>query len=283
MMAQAASMAMEWAAVAPGRVVVATADNTWIHTPVFSGQPDVFALPMTAPGTLVTTRRLLDGAIAAASRDAPASPGPRPPLTALRWAWRLAGYYCTTHATPRLMARAAERFESQGRAQLAAWARDKVREETGHDTLALRDLAAMGFDAERVVATVQPETALALVRYFEARVLEDDDPVGCVGYAYALERLALERGPADVDAVDALMPAGVTATRCLRVHSATGSDAAHVDEAAGLVTALSASERAAVARACYQSAEIYFTPPADGFLSEDALQAQLTPLKQLSQ
>lgn len=272
------SIAMEWAEVAPGRVVVATADRVWVHVPVFQGQPDLFALPMDGAGSVETTRRLLDGAIGAAGRDAPRVTV-RPSLTPARWAWRLAGYYRTTHATPRLMAVAAERFAAAGREALAAWARDKVQDEAGHDRLALRDLDALGYDSDRVVDDVAPPTAEALVRYFEACVLgngDGDDLVGCVGYAYALERLALERGPADIAAVEAILPPGVMATRCLRVHSATGSDAGHVEDTVRLVAGLSAPERVRVARACYETAAIYCTPPAGGFITEEALVARLS-------
>jgi hypothetical protein len=269
------TIALQWAEVAPGRVVVATADRVWMHAPVFSGQPDPFALPMDGAGSLETTRLLLDGAIGAAGRVAP-GPAVRPSLTPARWAWRLAGYYQTTHATPRLMAAAAERFAAAGRTALADWARDKVREEAGHDRLALRDLAALGYDSVRVADDLAPPTAAALVRYFEARVLHDDDPVGCVGYAYALERLALERGASDIAAVEAILPPGVMATRCLRVHSATGSDAAHVEETVRLVAGLEAPERIRVARACYETAAICCTPPTGGFITEEALTATLS-------
>jgi hypothetical protein len=269
------TIAMEWVEVAPGCVVVATVDRIWLHEPVFSGQPDLFALPMEGAGSLETTRRLLDGAIGAAGRAVPRA-ATRPSLTPARWAWRLAGYYRTTHATPRLMAAAAERFAAAGREPLAAWARDKVRDETGHDRLALRDLAALGYDSVRMVDDLAPPTAEALVRYFEALVLQDDDPVGCVGYAYALERLALERGPSDIAAVEAILPAGVMATRCLRVHSATGSDADHVEETVRLVAGLAAPERIRVARACFETAAIYCTPPSGGFITEEALVARLS-------
>lgn len=278
------SIAMEWAEVEPGCIVVATSDRAWLHARVFNGQPDPFALPMEGPGSVETTRQLLDGAIGAAGRrrssQAPGSvPQPAPQLTPARWAWRLAGYYQTTHATPRLMAAAAERFAAAGREALAAWARDKVQDEAGHDRLALRDLDALGYDAARVVDALVPPTAAALVRYFEARVLEDDDPIGCVGYAYALERLALERGARDIAAVEAILPPGVVATRCLRVHSATGSDAAHVEETVRLVAQLTAGERMRVARACYETANIYCTPPANGFIAEEALVQRLSALE----
>src|SRR6185503_2553531 len=137
-----------------------------------------------------------------------------PPLTKARWAWRLCGSYCTTHATPGLMAEAAARFGATGRAALARWAEQKAREEQGHDRQALRDLAALGYDAERAVAALVPPTAAALVRYFTAAV-RAEDPIRCVGYAYALERLALRQDAAYIKRIEAMLPPGVYATRCL--------------------------------------------------------------------
>ena len=261
--------AMEWAEIAPGRVIVATAREAWVHQPVFPGYLDVFNEPMQGAGSADTTRRLLDGAIAAAAQRAPARP--RPPLTPARWAWRLAISYHTTHATPRLMAIAAERFAAAGRDALAAWAWQKATEERGHDQLALRDLEAMGYDAGRVVEHLMPPVARALVAYFEARVTQDGDPVGCAGYAYTIERLALLRGRPDIAAVQAILPPGVEATRCLRVHSAVGSDAQHVEEAIALVAGLDAAERSHVARACYETSAICFAPHESGDITEEAL------------
>lgn len=265
--ATASSGAMEWAAVAPGRIVVATAQQAWVHQPVFPGYLDMFDAPMQGAGSALTTRRLLDGAIAAAAQQAPARD--RPPLTPARWAWRLAISYHTTHATPRLMAIAAERFAAAGRDALAAWARQKATEESGHDQLALRDLEAMGYGG--VVEHLMPPVARALVTYFEARVTGDDDPVGCAGYAYTIERLALLRGRQDIAAVEAILPPGVKATRCLHVHSAVGSDARHVEEAIALVAGLDAAERSRVARACYETSAICFAPREGGDFTEEAL------------
>jgi hypothetical protein len=250
-------VALEWVRLTSGMAVVATPDRAFVHA-ISPGGGDPFSSPMEGPGSPATTRRLLDGAIGAAAHLAPAPPPP-PPLTAERWAWRLAGYYCTTHPTPTTMAEVSARFAAQGRTALAAWAARAAREEAGHDLLALRDLEALGVAASWVSAMVPPASR-AVVDYFEA-VAGADDPVGCVGYAYALERLALARDAEGVARVQAVLPPGVDATRCLRVHSAVGSDAAHVEETITLVAGLAPEERAQIAIACYETA-LRFHPAA---------------------
>src|SRR4051812_37004610 len=94
---------VEWARIAPDKVVVATAERAFLHTPGGLFEQDGFARPMHGPGSLATTRNLLDGALGAGQRAAPRAKEP-PPLSPARWAFRLAGSYCTTHATPPLMA-----------------------------------------------------------------------------------------------------------------------------------------------------------------------------------
>lgn len=272
---------LEWAQVAPGTVVVATADGAWIHRPdPLSG--DAFSVPMGSdcPGTPATTRNLLDASVGAAQRATPRPSAPPPSLTPARWVYRLAGYYQTTHATPRLMAEAAERFRASGRDALARWAEEKVRDEHGHDELALRDIRALGYDPQAVVQALVPKTAAALVDYFtrSVRASEPVGPTGCVGYAYALERLALGQDAAYVKRVEALLPKGVTATRCLRVHSATGSDARHVEETALVVSGLQAAERAQIALACYETTALCYSASEEGLPSEDALQQALAVL-----
>ncbi len=243
--------------VAPHHVVVATPQRVMLHRPRLTDPWDGYSSPMTGAGHPVTTRGLLDGAIASATSEKSL---PKPPSSLLGWVWRLVSLYHTTHATPRLMAAAAERFAAAGREVLAAWSREKVREETGHDTLALRDLAALEFDAAALVASVVPRRAGALVDWFEQLVHGASDPIGCVGYAYALERLAAERTPDYVARVQASLGTPVDATRCLRVHSAVGADVAHADEIVALVAGLTAPERTAVAVAAHRTARILFDP-----------------------
>ena len=209
---------------------------------------------MTGPGSPATTRRLLDGAIASAGTPS----GPLvPPQGVDAWVGRLISLYHTTHPTPSRMRIAAQRFADAGRDALAAWAAEKVVDEHGHDRLALRDLEALGYDADALVRAVAPRRAVALIRQFDAFV-HAPDPIGCLGYAYALERLAAERTEAYVQQVQASLP--VDATRCLRVHSAAGSDASHVDDLVAVVAGCDAASRAAVAVACHTTARILFDP-----------------------
>ena len=272
---------IEWAQLTPETVVVATRECSWLHQLDAFDPDDPFARPMQCVGSLATTRNLLDGAISAAqqiAQETVSQEGGRPQLTEARWVWRLAGYYHTTHATPRLMAEAAVRFAAAGRQALADYAMEKVHDEGGHDELALKDLRALGYCAEAVVAELVPPTAEALVDYF-ARCVHTENPVGCVGYAYALERLAVTNGRDYIRQVEAALPAGVRATRCLRAHSATSADAKHVGDALEVTAALPAEDRRLVAQACYETALIACRPPSGGHIAETALRHRVAALK----
>lgn len=268
----------EWAEVSPGLLVIASAERAWVHRrSEMLGGGDVFRRPMddSGPADAEALRRLLDGAIFAAEDTAA---GERPPaLTPLRWVYRLAGYYHTTHATPGLMSEAADRFAAMGRAELARWAATKAREEAGHDTLALRDIRAMGFAPERVLAVLEPETAMRLVALFTAYV-KAEDPIACVGYAYALEKQAARRGGDYVAYVQGVLPAGVDATRCLRVHSAAGSDAAHVEDTVRVVAGLCGEERTQIALACYETAALCYEAPPGGHITDQELRKRLAAI-----
>jgi hypothetical protein len=265
--------AIEWVVLAPGIAAIATVDRSWIHRYIV-GSP--FAKPMIGPGSVATTRNLLEAA--ARAGWAAARGLVEPPLTAARWAYRLCSFYQTTHATPPLMREAARRFAKDGRATLAQWAETKAREEQGHDALALRDLRALGYDAEAAVRAVVPPRAAALVSYFE-RLVHAEDPVGCVGYAYALERMALEVDEAYIARVEATLRPGARATRCLRVHSAEGSDRRHVAETIEVVAALPPPARARIAVACYETAALCCAPREGEPHAEEALQRQLLLLE----
>jgi hypothetical protein len=172
----------QWARVAPGRVVVATGHGAWEHRPSPDGLPDMFDAPMRGRGTAGSTRWLLDGAIGAAASGRRTS-RPTSPLTPIRWLWRLAGYYLTTEATSRLLPEAASRFAAAGQHDLADWANLRVREEAGHERLALRDIRALGYDPQDVLRRFVPPAAKALVDYFTGTVRRRPGPIGCVGYA----------------------------------------------------------------------------------------------------
>lgn len=263
-------MAVEWVRV-DDHVVVATDRRAWLQP----WPSATFAAPMAGDGTAASTANLLDGILAAAARAAVPAPPP-PALNPERWAWRLIGAYTTTSATPRLMREAGSRVARNGRHRLAAHCRAVAQEEDGHDRLALRDLAALGYDAPALVTDVVHPTAAALVAYFENTV-RSPHPVSCLGYAYALERRASVVPRDYVEAVERVLPRGVRATRCLRVHSSIGSDGRHVAEAVEVIAGLPPADRRRVATACYETARLLSSPPPGSLVDDEALGSLLSP------
>ncbi|WP_414561819.1 MULTISPECIES: hypothetical protein [unclassified Anabaena] len=228
--------------------------------------------------TLTNTRKLLNNAIISAWYAAKTERRP-PALTPTRWVWRLAAFYHLCHSTPRLMESARERFASANRQSLAHWAAQKAREEAGHDLLALRDIQSMGYDAEAVVEELYPPSAKALMDYFTQSV-QDSHPVDCVGYSYTAERLGICIGEGYIQSVEALLPPGINATRCLRIHSAVSStEREHVKETLEMIAGLTIEERDRIAKACYQAALLRFSPPQEAYISDEEIQNALKPLK----
>lgn len=273
----ATSIDIQWACIAPDKVVVATANRAWLYQLGLLGSGDPFARPMTSSGNVAVTRKLLDGAIASAKSTVSSSNKP-PALSCLHWIWQLAGLYHLTHFSPGLLEEAAQRFASAGRRNLAQWAARKASEERDHDRLALLDIQSLGYSAQTVVEALVPQRSAALVDYF-TRSVQIPDPISCVGYSYTMERLAMGIGEKYIRAVEALLPSGIRATRCLRVHSSVGSDVEHVEETVEMVAGLAPEERIRVASACYETALLYFRSPKEGYMSEEELQNVLEPLK----
>ena len=265
----------EWAQITPGKVVVATAEHAWLYQP--RSRSDPFAQPMAGAGSFATTRKLLDTAIAAAKYAVKSNRRP-PALTTTRWVWRLASAYHMTNPVPKLMRDAAKGFAANSRFDLEEWALEKAEEETGHDLLALKDIQSLGYKSEAVVKTLFPPAAMALMDYF-SRSVKDEDPIDCVGYTYTMERLSLGIGEDYIQKVEELIPSGIRATRCLRVHSSIGADAGHVDENVSMIAKLTPSERSRVARACYETALMCFSPPPGDYISDQELLQILKPLK----
>ena len=266
---------LEWAQIAPGKVVVASLERAWLYQP--QSADDRFARPMDCTGSFATTKKLLDTAIAAAKIAVKSDSRP-PALNSTRWVWRLAGAYHLTSPIPRLLKDAAIGFAANHRSNLKSWALEKVEEETGHDKLALLDIKSLGYDAEAVVKELQPPAAMALIDYF-TRSVRDDNPIDGVGYTYTMERLSLGIEKDYIQKVESLFPPEINATRCLRVHSSIGADASHVDENIALIAKLTPSERTRIARACYETALMLFSPPPGGYVGDRELQVILEPLK----
>jgi hypothetical protein len=153
------------------------------------------------------------------------------------------------------MRRAARRFALDGRGDLAGWAL-AVAQDEDHDHLALADLAELGYPPD-IVAMPCPQPMRAAIEYFEACV-DGNTPVSCLGYAYALERPAALVDASYVDAVRTVLPPNVDATRCLRWHSSLGEEPGHIDSLLRVIAGLPAGDRAAVAQAAYETAQILF-------------------------
>ena len=271
---------IEWARIAPDKVVVATTNRSWLHRLDHARIDDPFARPMVGAGSVVTTRKLLDGTVAAAGSAVSSSRRP-PALTRTQWVWRLASAYHLTHSYPPLIEEAAWRFEKMGRKNLSQWAAQKAREERGHDRLALLDIRSMGYKAETVVEALIPPVAVVLVNYLTQSV-QAPDPLGCVGYSYTMERLATGIKEKHIQSVEALLPPDICATRCLRVHSSVGADAEHVEETLEMIAGLAPEERTRVAIACYETALLQFNSPKEDYISESELQHMLRPLESLT-
>ncbi len=226
---------------------------------------------------IAEVRRFLDSAILAAAKERLSVSQPAS-VTPAKWIWQLASSYYLTHATPPLMQAAAQRFAAAKRWQLAQWAEHKSYEEKGHDQLALLDIEAMGYDAQAVVERFAPSGAIALVNFF-ARSAQAADPIDCVGYSYTLERLALLIDASHIQQVEAALPSGVQATRCLRMHSSLGGDVHHVEETLEVIADLTSEEQRSIRHACYETACLYFNSLQAEPVSEVDLQQALSHLR----
>lgn len=247
---------IEWAEVAPGTLLMASADEAWLHR---LAPLDPFARPMEGPGSVETTRSLLDAAIGYFQHRRLAQTAPA--LTREGYAERLVGYYHGGHTTPPLLRRAAERFEAASRPELVAWARATAADED-HDHFVLADLAELGYPPEVVPTLTCPPFMAALIAYFEACV-DGPAPVACLGYIYALERSSSLIQASYIEAIDRLLGPGIKATRCLRWHSCVGAEPAHVDRLLGTIAALPAGDRSCVVRAAYDTSRILFADPSE--------------------
>jgi hypothetical protein len=238
---------------------------------------DRTASKMSHADKMAQTQKLLDRAIAYAWHTVKSDRRP-PKLTPTRWVWRMAGAYHSSRHTTRLMEEAARRFAASGRQNLAEWAAQKAKEEADHDRLALLDIQSMGYKAEAVIKALVPSAVTTVVDYFTESV-QAINPIGCIGFTYANERLGTFQGEEYIQSVEALLPPGIHATRWLRIHSGVGAEVKHVEETVEIVAGLTSDERIRVERASYKTALLRFTPPKEGYISDEELQNILKPLK----
>ncbi|MFN6536148.1 MAG: hypothetical protein RM021_007205 [Nostoc sp. EkiNYC01] len=261
----------------PDETAFKAANYTQKHRSTSAKSGDRFASNMSHAEKIAQTQKLLDRAIAYAWHTVKTDRRP-PKLTPIRWVWRMAGAYHSSRHTSRLMEEATQRFAASGRKNLAEWAKQKAKEEAGHDQLALLDIQSMGYEAEAVVQAFVPSTVHALIDYFIQSV-KVPEPIDCIGFFYASERLGTFQGEEYIQSVDALLPPGTHATRWLRIHSGVGAEVKHVEETVNLVAQLTPQERIRIERACYETALLRFTPPKESYISDEELLKVLKPLE----
>jgi hypothetical protein len=265
-------MAVQWVHLGADQVLVASGKGAWLQRPELGLLPFAGPMPEGLPATRTTMSNLLDGAIVAAERDAGASAPP--PMTAVRWAWDLlTQWYCAHHSVA-LLVEAVERFEQLERSDLFSFARHRLEEERGHDQFPLRDLRALGYDAEPLVHEVAPAPrAIALIKYARASV-RGEHPVEFLGYIHSQERHVLRVTPSWFAELQGTL-GGVQADSGLRAH-ATELDVKHVEEAVDFFTCLPAADRTRIALACYQTSLVRNTQPTAPDPSDAELASRLS-------
>jgi hypothetical protein len=236
-----------------GTWVISDDSKFWLYRPDFLCSP-IYSQHLLERGSPAHTRQLLAGALTAGGRACPREGGPGMGARSLEsYIYRLAASYQTTHATPEVMRYVAERLRAAGDIQVADHCLHVADEETGHDRLVLKDLEALGIRAVEFVRDVRPALPVALVQLFR-RHARSDNPIAVLGYIYVLERMALFQTRAMIDAIEAIVPPGTMATRCLRVHSAVGVDANHVSESIEVISRLRCEDRISIARTIFETA-----------------------------
>ena len=254
-----------------GTWVICDDKRFWVDRPAFLQSP-AFCRPLLDPGNAAHTRQLLAGAIAAgwASRPSGGHGGTGQGQSFPEYVYGLASAYQTTHATPPIMRHAAARLRASGDAATGRHLSKAADEEVGHDRLALKDLEALRIRSTEFVNGVRPRLALEMVALVES-FSQSPSPISVLGYVYAVERLSLFKTQETIDAIEAIVPPGTRATRCLRVHSAVGSDAGHVAKAVDVIARLSPPDRIAVIHAAFETAACMTAPtdyPGDEAVSE---------------
>lgn len=211
-----------------------------------------FAGPMTGRGTRGSTAALLNGAVALGFGGDDGHLRDRA-LSLPKYVFHLVAAYHNARRTPGHYRQAATRFRELDRPDIASYLETHAREETGHDGLVLKDLRALGLPAERIVANLVPGGVRPLCEFFD-RLSSADYPIGVIGYSYCFESTAAMKTKADVDAMQALCPEGVGASRFVRAHSQLGSEVRHVEDMIDFVASLPASDRIEIVKTTYNAA-----------------------------
>jgi hypothetical protein len=250
-------VSVQWAHLGADGVLVASSHGAFIQKAGLAGLGTLGPLGLTRPmpdsqpATEETTRHLLDGAIVAAEQSAPAID--EPPITPRRWAWNLVSQWHCAHHSVALLEDVIERFDAIARPDLAAFARQKLEDELGHDQFALDDLAALGYDANQAVRHVPPAPTVTAGLDYANSCVQGEQPSEFLGYTYALERRVLDLDDDWFTALEAGLPPDVTTG--LRKH-ASELDSDHVEAAITFVAGLPAADRTTIATGCYRTTQI---------------------------
>jgi hypothetical protein len=243
----------EWVVVTESTAVISSdTGEFWFLNLENFGETLPFSKPMTGNGSRGSTGALLSGAVTfGLGRDPGATKNCATSLP--KYVLDLVGSYHNSRRTVGNYLKAAKRFRSLNRPDIAPYLERHAREENGHERLALRDLRALNLPAERIVENLVPEGVASLCELFD-RLSFSDYPIGCIGYSYFFESSAAKRTKADVDAMQALCPEGVDASRFMRAHSSLASEVDHVEDMINFIASLPAFDRAEIVKATYTTA-----------------------------
>jgi hypothetical protein len=243
----------EWV-VLPHNIVVIACETgeVWFLELEDCGDLNPFSKAMTGKGSHGSTAGLLSGAIALGfgEEEVHLSDGA---VSLAKYVYNLVGTYHNARRTPGNYILAAKRLRKLDRPEIASYLETHALEETGHDRLIIKDLRALGLPAERIVTNLIPEGVKPLVRLFDL-LSSSDYPIGCIGYSYCFEYTAAMKPKSQVDAIQALCPEGIDASRFLRTHSSLGSEVGHVEDLIDLIAGLPASDRIEIVKAAYETA-----------------------------
>lgn len=246
-------LTVEWVVVSNNVAIVSRdTGEFWFLELEDCGDMLPFATAMTGAGSRGSTGGLLNGAVALGLGN---------DLRVLqlcttslpKYILDLVSSYHNSRRTVGNYLKAAKRFRTLDRLDIATYLERHAREENGHERLALRDLSALDLPAERIVANLVPNGVAALCDLFDS-LSSSDYPVGCIGYSYFFESSAAERRKADIDALQTFCPQGVDATRFMRAHSSLGSEVDHVKDMIHFIASLPAFDRIEIVKATYATA-----------------------------
>ena len=178
--------------------------------------------------------------------------------------------------------KAISRFDREGNTKQKNWAKQKRDEEQGHHLPALIGINLLGYQGDKVVeveALTSPVTKSLNAHL--TKILEGSNPIDILGYVCTSEFLSACIGKKYIEKVEALLPPSISfdATRCLRIHSSVGADANHFEEMIQVIAELTSKERERVAIACYETSRLYFTPPKQGYITNQQIRDLLKPFK----